>query len=512
MNEHSCQVRPTASSRKRLFVSRQERSFHNRASTMSSSSIESLASEDARRRAIVLALLGEVQDLSPALRDQRLIRRFAETRGFSFGKTLVLLRQYASYRIERGLDDDSLPRSPGVSHEMRKRHTMRLLDPRKSPTTTTHTPQQTEQQQQALTFLQLSTPSLWPTARDNDRCPVIYTSVEQYVRNDKAVESLLVWTCELVCREMDAEMDDDGDDANSENSKKQFTILLDMTNAKHVHLPALCRLGEILQRALKRGFRGRLHKFYMYPTGRKGRILLRVIKPLLGRYTPPKIKLLDRKNQNELIEIFPKEILPPSLGGTSRLLSVQFHDTSSEGLDKSDDVKTSYTTASTEGDTKQNGDPFGGVHGVAPNATNEENSEHNDLKWFLKVPALNFAVMGVVTACSIRCAPQIPPSGRVRMETVGTTDLWGKPNWGTPTPRAGEKQKRAKRWAHAVAILATNVLTWRTIGWDVCGIERSGVWSAAVMLVIGVWRGRDRSESEERRIARKYRIQGSFTL
>jgi hypothetical protein len=250
----------------------------------------------------------------------------------------------------------------------------------------------------------------------------------------------------------------------------------------------------------------------MYPTGRKGRILLRVIKPLLGRYTPPKIKLLDRKNQNELIEIFPKEILPPSLGGTSRLLSVQFHDTSSEGLDKSDDVKTSYTTASTEGDTKQNGDPFGGVHGVAPNATNEENSEHNDLKWFLKVPALNFAVMGVVTACSIRCAPQIPPSGRVRMETVGTTDLWGKPNWGTPTPRAGEKQKRAKRWAHAVAILATNVLTWRTIGWDVCGIERSGVWSAAVMLVIGVWRGRDRSESEERRIARKYRIQGSFTL
>ena len=102
---------------------------------MTSASIESLSQEEARRRDIVTSLLREVQNLnlSPALRDTRLIRRFAETRGFDKGRTLVLLKQYHSYRVERGLDDDSLPRSPGVSHEMRQRHTMRLLDPRHAP-------------------------------------------------------------------------------------------------------------------------------------------------------------------------------------------------------------------------------------------------------------------------------------------------------------------------------------------------------------------------------------------
>jgi len=64
----------------------------------------------------------------------------------------------------------------------------------------------------------------------------------------------------------------------------------------------------------------------MYPTGRKGRLLLRVLKPLLGRYTPPKIKPLDRTDQTQLYEIFARDILPPSLGGTSELLSVQFDD------------------------------------------------------------------------------------------------------------------------------------------------------------------------------------------
>ena len=97
-------------------------------------------------------------------------------------------------------------------------------------------------------------------------------------------------TCELVCREMDRELANGGDDAAHEG---KFTILLDLTSCVHVHLPAFCKLGEILQRASKRGFRGRLHRFYIYPTGRRGRVLLRLMRPLLGRYTPPKIKLVD---------------------------------------------------------------------------------------------------------------------------------------------------------------------------------------------------------------------------
>jgi hypothetical protein len=295
---------------------------------MSSASIEPLAEEEARRHAVVVReLVQEVGHLSPALRDDRLVRRFAETRGFSRPETKELLLQYATYRVERGLDDDSLPLEAGVTAEMRKRHTMRLLDPR-------HAPEERRakgvgsgtraEQHRALTFLALSTPSVWPTARDRDGCPVIYTNVEQYARGaSKALEATLVWTCELVCREMDREL------ANGEDGaahKGKFTILLDLTSCVHVHLPAFCKLGEILQRALKRGFRGRLHRFYLYPTGRRGRVLLRLMRPLLGRYTPPKIKLVDRGDLDRLAEIFPQEILPPHLGGTSRLLSVAFED------------------------------------------------------------------------------------------------------------------------------------------------------------------------------------------
>ena len=246
---------------------------------MSSASIEPLAEEEARRHAVVVReLVREVGHLSPALRDDRLVRRFAETRGFSRPETKELLLQYATYRVERGLDDDSLPLEAGVTAEMRKRHTMRLLDPRHAPEERRATgvcSGTRAEQHRALTFLALSTPSVWPTARDRDGYPVIYTNVEQYARGaSKALEATLVWTCELVCREMDREL------ANGEDGaahKGKFTILLDLTSCVHVHLPAFCKLGEILQRALKRGFRGRLHRFYLYPSN--GRISRRSTLP-----------------------------------------------------------------------------------------------------------------------------------------------------------------------------------------------------------------------------------------
>lgn len=444
---------------------------------MTSASIESLSQEEARRRDIVTSLLREVQNLnlSPALRDTRLIRRFAETRGFDKGRTLVLLKQYHSYRVERGLDDDSLPRSPGVSHEMRQRHTMRLLDPRHAPPPTQTDPQttQTPQQTQALTFLQLSTPSLWPTARDADGCPVIYTDVAQYQGNAKFVESTLVWTCELVCREMDLEMDETCDATVNSNHGK-FTILLDMTNCHRVQLPALCRLGEILQRALRRGFRGRLHRFYMYPTGRKGRLLLRVLKPLLGRYTPPKIKPLDRTDQTQLYEIFARDILPPSLGGTSELLSVQFDDIVGDEIS----LESDETTERDGTQKKQNGSSS-----FLPDAAHED---HTDLKWFLKVPALNFFVLAVMTLTSVKFAPKIPPDLGSRKENA----VLLKTQTRTTRPVKKGAAKKPRRWARAGATLIVNVWTWRTIGWVGCGIERSGAWSLAAMLVTGAWRGR----------------------
>jgi hypothetical protein len=451
---------------------------------MSSASIEPLAEEEARRHAVVVReLVQEVGHLSPALRDDRLVRRFAETRGFSRPETKELLLQYATYRVERGLDDDSLPLEAGVTAEMRKRHTMRLLDPR-------HAPEERRakgvgsgtraEQHRALTFLALSTPSVWPTARDRDGCPVIYTNVEQYARGaSKALEATLVWTCELVCREMDREL------ANGEDGaahKGKFTILLDLTSCVHVHLPAFCKLGEILQRALKRGFRGRLHRFYLYPTGRRGRVLLRLMRPLLGRYTPPKIKLVDRGDLDRLAEIFPREILPPHLGGTSRLLSVAFED-DAEPRDTRNDAREAIA-----GDARD-GTPTAGEEASERGAKENEKKTadgHGDLRWFLEVPALNFAVIAAMTACSARFAPRIP---LVTAARGSPAQINAERESGTvPASRRGGAG--GGRWARFLAAAAANFFAWRTVGWDVCGIERSGAWSAAVMLVSGAWRGR----------------------
>ena len=441
---------------------------------MSSASIEPLAEEETRRHAVVVReLVREVGHLSPALRDDRLVRRFAETRGFSRPETKKLLLQYATYRVERGLDDDSLPREAGVTAEMRKRHTTRLLDPRYAPEERRAAGLGAEtraEQERALTFLALSTPSAWPTARDKDGCPVIYTNVEQYARGaSKVVEATLVWTCELVCREMDRELANDGDDAAHEG---KFTILLDLTSCVHVHLPAFCKLGEILQRALKRGFRGRLHRFYIYPTGRRGRVLLRLMRPLLGRYTPPKIKLVDRGDLDRLAEIFPREILPPHLGGTSRLLSVAFED----------DVEPRDARNAREemaGDARD-GTPTARAEESERGAKDETAADgHGDLRWFLKVPALNFAVIAAMTACSARLAPRIALVSAARGSRIEIDAAVNEPG----TARA------SRRRARALAAAAANFFAWRTVGWDVCGIERIGAWSAAVMLVSGAWRG-----------------------
>ena len=447
--------------------------------TMSSASIKPLAEkEDQQHAAVVRELVQELGHLSPALRDDRLVRRFAETRGFSRRETKKLLLQYATYRVERGLDDDSLPREAGVTAEMRKRHTTRLLDPRYAPEERRAAGLGAEtraEQERALTFLALSTPSAWPTARDKDGCPVIYTNVEQYARGaSKAVEATLVWTCELVCREMDRELADDGNDAAHEG---KFTILLDLTSCVHVHLPAFCKLGEILQRALKRGFRGRLHRFYLYPTGRRGRVLLRLMRPLLGRYTPPKIKLVDRGDLDSLAEIFPREILPPHLGGTSRLLSVAFED----------EVKPRYTRKTQDAraefarEDARDGTPTAKAESFARSANDKTADGHGDLRWFLRVPALNFAVIASMTACSACFAPHISSVGTAR---GSQTQI--EPDRKSITVPAG----RSRRWARALLAPAANFFVWRTVGWDVCGIERSGAWSTAVMLVSMAWRAR----------------------
>ena len=395
------------------------------------------------REMVVASLIRELGSLSPSgrFRDKRLIHRFAATRDYNRDATAKLLHEYARYRRARGLEDDSLRNNPGVSREMRKRHTMRLLDPRLGPATSDSA--------QRLTFLQLHTPSMWPTARDKDGCPVVYTNVEQYAcrgASSRAVEQTFVWILETVCNELDEE-------EGLGDHRGRFTILLDLTRCPHVHLPAFCKLGEILQRALKRGFRGRLNRFYIYPTGRRGRVLLRVIKPFLGKYTPPKIEMIPRENLDRLTEIFPREILPEHLGGTSRLLTVAFADPSPsrsvEGAEAgaaaaADATKTTTTTRETPRETE---------------------GDHGDLRWFLKVPLVNFSVLAVMTACSARFGASFP---------------------------AREERRRRRRltWARRAAPALRNAVAWHLVGFTGFGIQYSGAWSAAVTVLFAAWRYR----------------------
>ena len=245
----------------------------------------------ATREAVVEALYRDVDGLSPRLKDRRLIRRFAATRDHDRSRTRRLLVEYDKFYAKSGLLDDHLGRDPGVRTEMRRRGTMRLLDPRDAPgvhddstaiedADTEAGPQRTRQR---LTFLQLHTPSMWRTVRDKDGCPAVYTNLESYRRGaNKDVENTFVWILETVCREMDVSGDEtDVSDGAGEGGR--FTILLDAsTCSTHTRdfkaaawIACCANLGRVLQTALKRGFRGRLHRFYVYPTGRAARSLLR---------------------------------------------------------------------------------------------------------------------------------------------------------------------------------------------------------------------------------------------
>ena len=128
----------------------------------------------ATREAVVEALYRDVDGLSPRLKDRRLIRRFAATRDHDRSRTRRLLVEYDKFYAKSGLLDDHLGRDPGVRTEMRRRGTMRLLDPRDAPgvhdDSTAIEDADTEagprRPRQRLTFLQLHTPSMWRTVRD----------------------------------------------------------------------------------------------------------------------------------------------------------------------------------------------------------------------------------------------------------------------------------------------------------------------------------------------------------
>ena len=340
---------------------------------------------------------------------------------------------------------------------------MRLLDPRDAPAahragaSIEDAPEERRRlSAQRLTFLQLHTPSMWRTARDKDGCPAVYTNLESYRRGaSKDVENTFVWILETVCREMDVSGDEtDVSDGAGEGGK--FTILLDAsTCSTHTRdfkaaawIACCANLGRVLQTALKRGFRGRLHKFYVYPTGKAARSLLQVIKPFLGKYTPPKIVMVDAGDLAKLGEVFGVDALPIHLGGRSELLSVPL---SGDGDEEREAVTSSLSATEKPLETSGNDE-------------RRPRRDLDDYAWFLRVPAFNFLVFAALVATSAR-APALDS-----------------------TLNDGKRQRLSRTRRDAGFRVARNATVWHVIGSRVLGLDFAGWLSACVTVGCAWWR------------------------
>lgn len=81
-----------------------------------------------------------------------------------------------------------------------------------------------------------------------------------------------------VCREIDA---------GPPGSPETFTVLLDLTSTN-----ARFDIGsfQMLGKTLKLGFRGRLHRLYIFPVGRLERLAFAALKAVMGKGTPQKAR------------------------------------------------------------------------------------------------------------------------------------------------------------------------------------------------------------------------------
>ena len=114
----------------------------------------------------------------------------------------------------------------------------------------------------------------------------------------------------------------------------------------------------------------------------------RVIKPFLGKYTPPKIVMVDAGDLAKLGEVFGVDALPSHLGGRSELLSVPL--------------------SGDDGEEREAGTPsLSATEKLLETSGNDERRPRRDLDdyaWFLRVPAFNFLVVAALVATSARAS------------------------------------------------------------------------------------------------------------
>ena len=175
----------------------------------------------------------------------------------------------------------------------------------------------------------------------------------------------------------------------------------------------------------------------------------RVIKPFLGKYTPPKIVMVDAGDLAKLGEVFGVDALPSHLGGRSELLSVPL---SGDDGDEEREAGTSSLSA-TEKPLETSG-----------NDERRPRRDLDDYAWFLRVPAFNFLVVAALVATSAR-APALDS-----------------------TLNDGGRQRLGRTRRDAGFRVARNATVWHVIGSRVLGLDFAGWVSACVTVGCAWWR------------------------
>ena len=175
----------------------------------------------------------------------------------------------------------------------------------------------------------------------------------------------------------------------------------------------------------------------------------RVIKPFLGKYTPPKIVMVDAGDLAKLGEVFGVDALPIHLGGRSELLSVPLSG------DDGDEERVAGTASlsATEKPLETSG-----------NDERRPRRDLDDYAWFLRVPAFNFLVFAALVATSAR-APALDS-----------------------TLNDGKRQRLSRTRRDAGFRVARNATVWHVIGSRVLGLDFAGWLSACVTVGCAWWR------------------------
>ena len=174
-----------------------------------------------------------------------------------------------------------------------------------------------------------------------------------------------------------------------------------------------------------------------------------MIKPFLGKYTPPKIVMVDAGDLAKLGEVFGVDALPIHLGGRSELLSVPL---SGDDGDAEREAGTSSLSA-TEKPLETSG-----------NDERRPRRDLDDYAWFLRVPAFNFLVVAALVATSAR-APALDS-----------------------TLNDGKRQRLSRTRRDAGFRAARNATVWHVIGSRVLGLDFAGWVSACVTVGCAWWR------------------------